>query len=50
MMGTPIDFPTYIIGDNQYVIYNTSKPRSVLKNKPSYIAFNLVREGTAKDE
>ena len=33
MMGVNIDGPTYLYGDNMYVIHNTSKPESVLKKK-----------------
>ena len=50
MMGIPIDLTTYILGNNQYVLYNTSKPHSSLKNKSSSIAFHFVREGNAKYE
>ena len=50
MMGITIVSRTYILGDNQYVIYNTSNPHSSLKNKSSSIAFYFVHEGTAKDE
>ena len=50
MMGIPIDSTTYILGNNQYVLYNTSKPYSSLKNKSSSIAFHFVREGNAKYE
>ena len=37
MMGVEIDGPTYIYGDNQFVINNTSKPESVLKKKSNSI-------------
>lgn len=50
MMGIPVDLPTYIFGDNQSVLCNTSKPHSTLKKKSSSIAFHFVREGTARDE
>ena len=50
MMGIPVDLPTYILGDNQSVLVNVSKPHSTLKKKSSSIAFHFVREGTAKDE
>ena len=49
MIGIPIDFPTYILVDNQYVLCNTYKPHSSLKKKSSYIAFHFVCEGTVKD-
>lgn len=50
MMGIPVNLPTYIFGDNQSVLSNTSKPHSTLKKKSSSIAFHYVREGTARDE
>ena len=50
MAGTPMDLPTYITGYTKYLICNTSKPHSILKNKSSSIAFHFIREGTAKDE
>ena len=50
MMGIPVEFPTYVFGDNQSVLSNTSQPHSVLKKKSSSIAYHFVREGVAKDE
>jgi len=50
MMGIPVDMPTYVFGDNQSVLANTTKPHSTLKKKSSSIAYHFVREGTAKDE
>ena len=50
MMGISVSMPTYIFGDNQSVLANTTKPHSVLKKKSSSIAYHFVREGTAKDE
>jgi hypothetical protein len=50
MMGIPVDLPTYVFGDNQSVLANTTKPHSTLKKKSSSIAYHFVREGTAKDE
>ena len=50
MMAIPCDFPSYVYGDNQSVLVNSSKPFSVLKKKSSSIAYHFVREGVAKDE
>ena len=50
MMGIPVKLPTFIFGDNQSVLTNSSKPHSSLKKKSSSIAFHFVREGVAKDE
>ena len=50
MMGIPVDGHTYVYGDNQYVLVNSSMPHSTLKKKSNSIAFHFVREGTARDE
>lgn len=50
MMGIPVMGPTYIYGDNQSVLYNTTLPDSVLKKKSQSIAYHFVREGSARDE
>ena len=50
MMGIALEGPTYIYGDNQSVLANTSKPESMLKKKSNSIAYHFVREGCARDE
>ena len=50
MMGIEVGAPTFIFGDNQSVLANTTKPHSSLKKKSCSIAFHFVREGVAKDE
>ena len=50
MMGIPCDFPAFILGDNQSVLVNSSKPFSVLKKKSSSIAYHFVCKGVASDE
>ena len=50
MMGNPVEFPTFIFGDNQSVLVHLSQPHSSLKKKLSSIAFHFVREDVAKDE
>ena len=50
MMGIPVELPTYIFGDNQSALANTTRPHSTLKKKSSSIAYHYVREGTARDE
>ena len=50
MMGIPIEGPTYIKGDNQSVLANTTIPDSTLKKKCQSIAYHFVREGCARDE
>ena len=50
MMGIPCEGPTYIHGDNQSLLANTSIPDSILKKKSQSIAYHFVREGAARDE
>ena len=50
MMGIPCDGPTYIFGDNQSVLANTTIPNSTLKKKSQSIAYHFVREGVARRE
>lgn len=50
MMGIPCDDPTFVYGDNQSVLYNTTIPESTLKKKSQSIAYHFVREGAARDE
>ena len=50
MMGVEIDGPTYIYGDNQSAIYNTSKPESILKKKSNSICYHFIREAVAMKE
>ena len=50
MMGIPCEVPTYIYGDNQSVLANTSIPDSTLKKKSQSITYHFVREGAARDE
>ena len=50
MMGIAVDKPSFVFGDNQSVLSNTSLPHSKLKKKSSSIAYHFVREGVAKLE
>ena len=50
MMGIPINGPTFIFGDNQSVLANTTIPDSTSKKKSQSIACHFVREGVARDE
>ena len=50
MMDIPVEGPTYIYGDNQSVLANTTIPDSTLKKKSQSIAYHFVREGVARDE
>ena len=50
MMGIIINGTSYVYGDNQSVLANTSIPDSTLKKKCNSIAYHFVREGCARDE
>ncbi|KAL7528322.1 hypothetical protein ACHAXR_005938, partial [Thalassiosira sp. AJA248-18] len=49
MFGIPVLEPTFIFGDNQSVLWNTTMPGSTLKKKSNAIAYHFVREGCAQD-
>mmetsp|Transcript_3991 Transcript_3991/g.4642 ORF Transcript_3991/g.4642 Transcript_3991/m.4642 type:complete len:295 (-) Transcript_3991:2-886(-) len=50
MMGIPVEGFTFIYGDNQSVLANTTIPHSTLKKKSNSIAYHFVREGCARNE
>ena len=50
MMGIPVEDPTFIFGDNQSVLANTTMPEYMLKKKTQSIAYHFVREGCVRDE
>ena len=50
MMGISCNDPTFIYGDNQSVLANTTIPDSMLKKKSHSIANHFVQEGAAQDE
>ena len=47
MMGVPLDGPALMLGDNNYVVLNTTMPNSVLKKKHNACAYHRVREAIA---
>ena len=50
MMGIPVDEPSFMFGDNQYVLDNNVNPGSTIKKKYQLIWFHLIHEGCARDE
>ena len=50
MMGIPVNNPTFIYGDNQSVLWNTTVPESSLKKKSCAVAYHFCREGVARNE
>ena len=49
-MGIPVEDPTFIFGDNQSVLSNTTMPESQLKKKTQSIASHFVQEVCSRDE
>ena len=45
-----IDGPSYIFGDNKYILSNALIPDSVLQKKSNSIGYQFVREGSAAGE
>jgi hypothetical protein len=50
MIGMTVDKPTFVFGDNQSVLANTTAPASTLKKKSNAIAYYFVQEGCARKE
>ena len=49
-MGIPCEGCSYVYGDNQSVLYNTSIPESTLKKKSQSITYHFVWEVCARNE
>ncbi len=49
MIGIPVDEPSFIFGNNQSILVNTTRPESQLKKTQS-IPYHHVCKGCAKDE
>ena len=47
MLGTPVDGPALMLGDNNSVILNTTVPSSTLKKKHNALAYHRIREAIA---
>ena len=47
MMGTDLDGPAMMLGDNNSVVLNCTMPNSVLKKKASAVAHHRIRETIA---
>ena len=50
MMGISCDDPTFIYGDRQSVLANTTIPDLMLKKKSQSIAYHFIREEAAHDK
>ena len=49
MAGIPVEDTTYVYGDNQFVLDNTTMTKPTIKNKSNTIKFHFMREGSARD-
>jgi hypothetical protein len=47
VMGVPIAGPTYVYGNNMYVIHNSQQPESTLKKKNLSICYYAVHKAVA---
>ena len=47
MLGTPIEGPSPMLGDNKSMVDNCRLPSSTLKKKHNAIAYHRVREAVA---
>jgi hypothetical protein len=50
MMVAALSDPTFVYGDNIYVVHNTQRPESVLKKKSKSICYHAVHESSAMGE
>ena len=47
MLGVKVEGPTEMLGDNQAVVINVSKPESMLKKKSNLCSYHFCREASA---
>jgi hypothetical protein len=50
MMGVTLSGPTFVYGDNMYIVHNTQRPESVLKKKSNSICYHAARDSAAMVE
>jgi hypothetical protein len=50
VMGVPLSGPTYVYGDNMYVVRHTQCPESVLKKKSNSICYPVESESAVIQE
>ena len=50
VMGIPVNNPSFIYGDNQTVLWNTTVPDSMLKKKTASASYHFMREGVSADQ
>ena len=50
MMGIPLFSTSYIYGDNMLVVDNTSRTKSLLKNKRNSVCYHVVHKSVAMEK
>jgi hypothetical protein len=50
MMGVTLSGPTFVYGDNMYVVHRTQRPEYVLKKKSNSLCYHMVRESATMGE
>jgi hypothetical protein len=50
IMGVTLSGPTFVYGDNMYVVQNTQRTEYVLKKKSNSMCYHVVRESSAMGE
>ena len=50
MMGIPVNNPCFVYGYDQSVLWNTSKPDSMLTKKTASVPYHFVLEGVSANE
>jgi hypothetical protein len=50
MMGVTLSGPTYVYGDNLYVVHKTQRPESVLKKKSNSICYHAIHDSADMGE
>jgi hypothetical protein len=50
MMGVTLGGPTFVFGDNMYVVHNTQRPESVLKKKSNSICYHALHQSADMGE
>ena len=50
MVSVVVNGPSYIFGDNKYVLCDTTIPGFTCKSKAQSITYHIVNEGAARDE
>jgi hypothetical protein len=49
-MGVPLSGPTYVYGDNESQVTNSSRPELTLKKKCNFICYHAICESVAMGE